>query len=62
MGDEPKDSLDLTVEAFVAELDRAGISHAMKADHQAARSAMQRALPTCALLHRTPDADERAPH
>ena len=59
---QSKDRLDLTVDAFLAELDRASSPHALTDEPQTVRSAMQRALATWALLHRTPNNDDLEAH
>jgi hypothetical protein len=54
MGVHTKDSLDLAVDAFVAELDSAGVPHTLATvAPPALRKAMTHAIATYAMLQRT---------
>jgi hypothetical protein len=61
-GAQPKDSLDLTVNAFLEELNKARVAHGLTADRDATRSAMRRALVTWAMLRRTPSDSPQETH
>jgi hypothetical protein len=59
---DSKDALDLTIDAFLAELELTRIPQVTSGDRAALRKAMHRALVTWAMLHRTTGDGDRVPH